>query len=64
MVSYASEVEQAIQRRGFVPAGAPMLKSESDSVDLKRVGVVYKLPFASSTKRCETILVYSEQYQI
>jgi hypothetical protein len=25
------------------------------------VGVVYKLPFALSTKRCETILVHPEQ---
>ncbi|KAK2396903.1 hypothetical protein QL285_058534 [Trifolium repens] len=29
-------------------------------VGLKGVGVVYKLPFASSTKRCESILMYPE----
>jgi hypothetical protein len=28
---------------------------------LKGVGVMYKLLFASITKRCETILVYLEQ---
>jgi hypothetical protein len=31
------------------------------SVGMNGVGVVYKLSFASSTKRCETILVYPEQ---
>jgi hypothetical protein len=28
------------------------------------VGVLYKLPFASSTKRCVTILVYPKQLYI
>jgi hypothetical protein len=34
------------------------------SIGLKGVGVVYKLPFASNTKRFETILVYREQLSL
>ncbi|KAK2418506.1 hypothetical protein QL285_040695 [Trifolium repens] len=43
-----------LTRHGFV------LCRKGISVGLG-VGVVYKLPFASSTKRCETIFVYPEQ---
>jgi hypothetical protein len=43
-----------LTRHGFV------LCRKGVSVDLKGVSVVYKLPFASSTKRCETILMYPE----
>jgi hypothetical protein len=44
-----------LTRHGFV------LCRKGVSVDLKGVSVVYNLPFASNTKRCETILVYPEQ---
>jgi hypothetical protein len=48
----------ALTRHGFA------LCRKGASVGLKGVGVVCKLPFAWSTKRCETILVYLEQIRI
>jgi hypothetical protein len=39
-----------------------VLYRKDTSVGLKGVGVAHKLPFASSTKRCGTILIYPEQY--
>ncbi|KAK2433789.1 hypothetical protein QL285_019011 [Trifolium repens] len=44
-----------LTRHGFI------LCRKGASIGLKCMSVVYKLPFASSTKRCWTILVYPEQ---
>jgi hypothetical protein len=53
-------ISERLSALGLVCHGFVLCK-KSASVDLKGVSVIYKLSFASSIKRCMTILIYQEQ---
>jgi hypothetical protein len=58
-IRYQVHISKRLSALGLTRHGFVFCRKD-DSVGLKGVGVVYKLPFVSSTKRYETILVYQE----